>query len=1190
MTEYRSVNIPEIANGTSVDIASARATTARRVDLSGVQGGSLAPFLVQLTENRKAPVVVLVENTARARALVQDLLYHSQVADKLRPSNQVLLFPPYDIGPYDELAPARDVVMQRTMVLFRLVFGAAWRFLVIPADGALMKILPLEAFKSTCLQIVTGERLDREALIARLEHGGYHRAPLVEEPGTYAVRGSLIDLFPSNSAMPARVDMFGSYIEKIRLFDPSTQASKDETDEVWVHPVRLALQPKENDERSKSAERIRAVCDAVNQPTSKTEQLIEEILGNRLVVGAQRFAPAFHSPLGRLMDYLPTSMVVCIENLAGIRFGWRKLETSLSVDYDRHQAEGVPSFPPDRHSIVGDEVEAFLAEHPRVFIHPLTVTGPGEDTIAEDSQPIDLKAVSTTDLGERLRHTMPEAKQAVDLVALLARYLKELEEEGYTTEVVAHTIGQAGRLASMLRGRGLDIGLGEAEEKRQRPGISVTVGELARGCILPADARCWIAEEEVFGRRSRRRRVAVRSKRAFLDDLRLLKPDDLLVHVEHGIGRYKGLVRKKVRKAEMDFLLISYRGGDRLYLPVYRLNQVQKYRGGEKPERLDKLGGQTFARAVGEVKRATREMAGQLLDLYARRAAATRPPFGMADDLYHAFEAGFLFDETEDQERAIDEVIADLEAERPMDRLICGDVGFGKTEVAMRAAFRVVMEGHQVAVLVPTTVLAQQHLQTFKERYDPYPVHVEMLSRFRTQSKNRETVLGLKEGTVDVVIGTHRLLSKDVHFKRLGLLVVDEEHRFGVAHKERIRALRASVDTLVLTATPIPRTLQMAFGQVRDLSLIGTAPLARRPVRTMICHDDNTVLRQAIERELARDGQVFFVHNRVRSINRHVERVKRMVPDARIAVGHGQMKEEKLEQVMLDFVAGRYDILVCTSIIESGLDIPRANTIIIDRADTFGMAQLYQLRGRVGRSNQQAYAYLVVPPLSMLSQEACQRVETLARYTDLGSGFSVATMDLELRGAGNLLGPEQSGNVNAVGFEMFCDLLAEATAELRGEKQIQKIEPELTFEQPGCIPEEYLPDMGQRLQYYKRLASAASEEEVEGVAADLVDRFGSLPSETEELIKVMVIKAISRNMGIRGVESTSRRFTIHLAPDSRIDPDVVTQIVGEEGGRIRLTKDLKIKMDLSLEESDGTAGAIRFLHRLNAYDNNPPTS
>jgi transcription-repair coupling factor (superfamily II helicase) len=601
---------------------------------------------------------------------------------------------------------------------------------------------------------------------------------------------------------------------------------------------------------------------------------------------------------------------------------------------------------------------------------------------------------------------------------------------------------------------------------------------------------------------------------------------------------------------------------------------------------LDKLGGVSFAKTKAAVKKAAREMAGALLDLYAKRSAWNRAALTVEEEMQAAFDATFPFEETDDQARTIDEVMADLDSDRSMDRLVCGDVGFGKTEVAMRAAFRAVMAGKQVAVLVPTTVLAQQHYQSFLQRFSAYPVNVEMLSRFRTQTQNRDTVLRLKTGLVDIVIGTHRLLSKDVHFKQLGLLIIDEEHRFGVAHKERVRSLRTTVDTLTLTATPIPRTLQMAMGGVRDLSLISTPPSARKPVRTLLCHDDSKTLSTAIERELAREGQVFFVHNRVKDIGKVAERVQELAPKARIAIGHGQMKEDDLERTMFDFVSGRYDILVCTTIIESGLDIPRANTIIIDRADTYGLAQLYQLRGRVGRSHQQAYAYLIVPPVSQLSDDARTRVETLVRHTELGSGFSVATMDLEIRGSGDILGADQSGNVSAVGLEMFCDLLSEAVAELQGEPRQEDIEPELTFDSPGLIPEDYAPDVGERLQWYKRLASASSETHVQHIAGQLVDRHGPLPKETDELVKAMVAKSLCRSLRIRGLEVGNRGLVVHLTPDCKVRPAAVLELIRRSPGRVHLSPDMKIRVKLPREEQDSADAAIRFLHELASYDRN----
>jgi len=613
---------------------------------------------------------------------------------------------------------------------------------------------------------------------------------------------------------------------------------------------------------------------------------------------------------------------------------------------------------------------------------------------------------------------------------------------------------------------------------------------------------------------------------------------------------------------------------------------VQKYNGGHAGRSLDKLGGQTFSKALGKAKKAAVEMAGKLLDLYARREVASRSPVPGVDDIYRSFEATFPFEETDDQMKAIQDVMQDLERPRPMDRLVCGDVGFGKTEVALRAAFRVVMSGRQVIVLVPTTVLAQQHYQNFKKRFADYPIRVAMLSRFRTTARNKQTVSELKDGTLDVVIGTHRLLSKDVHFARLGLMVVDEEHRFGVTHKERIRELRASVDALILTATPIPRTLQMSMSGIRDLSLIASAPEARRPIHTQLCHDEPTVLKEAMERELAREGQVFFVHNRVRDIERVAHRVRRMLPKARVAIGHGQMKEQELERVMLDFVAGHYDILVSTTIVESGLDIPRANTIIINRADTFGLAQLYQLRGRVGRSNKQAYAYLVIPPLSSLSSEASHRVETLARYTDLGSGFSVATIDLELRGAGNILGAEQSGNVSLVGYEMFSELLAQATAGLRGLPYERDMEPELTFEKPGILPESYIPDVSFRLHYYKQMASASTEQDVEQIGAELIDRFGPLPEEANDYLSAMVAKTYCRQMKIPGLEVTSRGLVLHLSQSSTVDPDRVVDILREKQGKAVLTGDMKLQYRFDEDEEIGAPAAIRFLRRIGSYDNN----
>jgi transcription-repair coupling factor (superfamily II helicase) len=646
------------------------------------------------------------------------------------------------------------------------------------------------------------------------------------------------------------------------------------------------------------------------------------------------------------------------------------------------------------------------------------------------------------------------------------------------------------------------------------------------------------------------------------------------VHTEHGVGRYLGLVHKEVAGITVDLICVEYGGGDKLYLPVWRLNQLEKYVGAEGASpKLDRLGGSTFARSKARVAGEVRKMADELLRLYAERQALARKGLAPADDDYRAFEATFPFDETDDQARAIDEVNRDLESQRPMDRLVCGDVGFGKTEVALRAAFRVATSGKQVAVLCPTTVLAQQHFRTFEARMTGYPIVIRALSRFQTTKEQADTMAGLKNGTVDIVVGTHRLLSKDVHFKDLGLLVVDEEQRFGVAHKERIKQLRTNVDVLTLTATPIPRTLQMAVTGLRDLSLIRTAPVDRRAVRTILTRWDTAVVKEAIERELTRGGQCFYVYNRVDHLYEKAQRLEELVPTARIGVTHGQMREAALEQAMLDFVDGRSDVLVSTAIVESGLDIPRANTMIIDRADLFGLAQLYQLRGRVGRSKERAYCYLVIPPPSAMNDEARSRVEALEHHSDLGSGFQIASLDLELRGAGDLLGGEQSGNVASVGFDMFCRMLEEAVHELRGEHIVHDVDPELSVDVEALLPEVYVADVGVRLSLYKRLAGAQDEGHVADIAAEMEDRFGEPPEEARRLVKLMALKTELRRLRVLGCEATARAVKLHLRDDTPLDPEKIASLVRSSKGQWKLTPDMRLSRRVEPPATDGLASA-----------------
>jgi transcription-repair coupling factor (superfamily II helicase) len=716
----------------------------------------------------------------------------------------------------------------------------------------------------------------------------------------------------------------------------------------------------------------------------------------------------------------------------------------------------------------------------------------------------------------------------------------------------------------------------------------------------------------VFGtrakRKMRREGSARDASRPFLEDLRALSVGDLVVHTEHGVGKYLGLEHRDLLgpaivdpdgklhqpKTRVDLIVVEYGGGDRLYLPVHRLNQLQKWvsgEGGEAPKaKLDRLGGSTFAKKKAAVAKAVRQMADELLRLYAERQALPGEALPEPDDEYRAFEATFPFEETPDQQKAIEDVLRDLHTPRPMDRLVCGDVGFGKTEVAIRAAFLAAAAGRQVAVLCPTTVLAQQHFHTFAQRLDGYPFNVAALSRFQDTKEQNDVIKRLREGKLDVVVGTHRLLSKDVHFKNLGLLVVDEEQRFGVTHKERIKQLKTKVHVLTLTATPIPRTLQMAVSGMRDLSLITTPPVDRRAIRTVVTRYDESVIREAVNREMSRGGQVFYVYNRVGAegggIYEKAQKVQELVPRARIGVAHGQMGEKALEQAMLDFVEGRFDVLCATSIIESGLDIPRANTILIDRADLFGLAQLYQLRGRVGRSKERAYCYLIVPPPAAMSEEARSRIEALEKHTELGAGFKIAALDLEIRGAGDLLGAEQSGNVASVGFEMFCAMLDDAVHELRGDAaayDAHDLDPDLSLDVEAFLPDDYVSDVGVRLSLYKRFAGASSEDWVDDLAAEMEDRFGPPPESAARFVRLMRLKCELRALRVLGLEATRERVTLHFRNDTPIDADKVMKAVAKKNSPWKLAPDMRLTRRSDADHADGLAAAESLVSEIGVF-------
>jgi transcription-repair coupling factor (superfamily II helicase) len=1090
-----------------------------------------------------------------------------------------LLFTPSETSPYAEVHPERRAAMLRLAALFHLAKGHPFRFLVAPAAALARRVVPPGALVAGAERLVAEDAIDLDRMVARLSDAGYLRAPVVEDPGSFAVRGGILDVWPPQLETPVRAELYGDLVLSLKAFEPDSQRTSASLTEVWLPPARESILTPEVSECART--RIRELADAVNWPSVKARRLSDDVADGKQFYGGEGYLPAYYA-LTPLTEYLPPGTVIVVEEPPRVVRAIQEEIAHAHAEVARRS--GAPHFPVAALYCLEEEIARDLAGRTTVALHRFGVAGErAEGLLALEAAPADAPTLATHDQSD-LERAVAQAqstrgKQGI-LDPLVLR-LRAWEAHGLAVTIAARTETQAERLSALLSHR--DVTVGRAgDEERTRIVPRVVVGPLSRGVIAPAEGFVLVTEEEIFGHRSHRPPEKQRIRKALLEDLRALAPGDHLVHVDHGIGKYLGLERKSVGGVGVEMLVVAYASGDKLFLPVHRLNQVEKYSGAEGAPKLDKLGGQTFAKTKSRVQRKVREMADELLRLYAERHGTKKDPLPPPDDEYAALEATFPFEETRDQATAIADVLTDLQAERVMDRLVCGDVGFGKTEVALRAAFRVANAGRQVALLCPTTVLAQQHYLTFSKRLADFAFSVKVLSRFESKAEQEETVRGLRAGSVDIVVGTHRLLSKDVHFKALGLVVVDEEHRFGVTHKERLKQLKTNVDVLTLTATPIPRTLQLAVGGLRDMSVITTPPADRRAIRTITSQFDEGLVRDAILRELARGGQIFYVYNRVEGLYERAARLREIVPEARIGVGHGQLAEATLEQTMLDFVEGKFDVLAATAIIESGLDIPRANTMIIDRADLFGLAQLYQLRGRVGRSSERAYCYLLVPPPSQLTDEARYRIEALERYTELGSGFQVASLDMELRGAGNVLGGEQSGFVASVGFDLFCQMLEEAAHELRGEPVVHEVEPELTVDVDALLPESYVGEIGVRLSLYKRLSSASDEAEVADIAAEMEDRFGAAPTEARRLVELMRLKVELRRFRALGCEAAARGVTLHLRDDTPLDPEKVTRLVAGKKSLYKMTPDMRLTRRAGEGEpaTDGLRLADRMLAEL----------
>ncbi|MFO0582405.1 MAG: transcription-repair coupling factor [Anaeromyxobacter sp.] len=1135
---------------------------ARAADVTGLVGAARALAIRDLVSrgaDRLPCVLAVAEDEEEADALAKDLVFFLGAPAVVRvPADAVL--------PYDDLSPDRNVEMERLAALSRLHLApAVIKAVVVSARGLARRVIPRKILAAGADLVGKGMELPRETLAAKLVSLGFARTPLVEDAGTFAVRGGILDLWSPADPAPVRLEYFGDEIESCRRFDPQTQRSEEaDAGEVVLCPAREALFTDEGKAAAKQA--VRDIAEKVDRPTSRVREVLDQIDQGAPFFGMEALLPGFHAGgLETLFEHLPPRFAVWLDDTTGIEEALSDLDEELEREHQASLKRDELVLPPERHFLPSADVLAAIAARPLVRRHRVYV-GLGA--------PVKWSLEDTAGI----RSEIEAAHGEEGALTPLSKRLEEWRKRGIASIVACGSASAADRLRRLLEDRRqhakpwlqrAEPGL-PAQEELYDPAVHVHLfsGEISGG-FLDGEARvALISDEEIFGRRVRRKVRKGREEHQFAASFRELEEGDLVVHVEHGIGKYLGLTKMQIRGIEGDFLVIAYEGADRLYLPVAKLRQVQKFNGASPDGlRLDKLGGQSFALRKARVKEQLLKMAAELLDVYAARAAHPGYAFGEPDENYLAFEAEFPWEETPDQAKAIEDVLKDMRkssvrkegtGKAPMDRLVCGDVGYGKTEVAMRAAMLAVTSKKQVAVLVPTTVLASQHARTFRERFKGWPIRVEAISRMKTAEETRQILKDAAAGKVDILVGTHRILAADVSFKDLGLVVVDEEQRFGVQHKERLKKLRKLVDVLTLTATPIPRTLHMALSGARDLSIIATPPEDRRAIRTFVAKFDPAQIREAILQEVRRGGQVYFVHNRVRSIGSMEKFLKELIPDLRIGVAHGQMGEKKLEEVMTAFVEKKLDVLLATSIIESGLDIPSANTIIVNRADHFGLAQLYQIRGRVGRSRERAYAYLLVPARRPITKDAQKRLEVLQRFSELGAGFNIASHDLEIRGAGNLLGKDQSGHIEAVGFDLYTQLLDEAVRELKGEPPREEVDPDVQLPVPAIIPDAYMPDVHQRLYFYKRMAQAATDEEVDDVRAEIIDRCGDAPDELDALCEVMQVKVRLRALGIRALEAGPGRLVFTLGETAALDPFQLAKHVTASKGTLRLTPDMKL--------------------------------
>lgn len=1126
-------------------------TPGRRMALPRPVGSADALLLARLAQREKAEgrlSAIVTADANDAQRLLDEFAFFA-------PDLRTALFPDWETLPYDTFSPHQDLISERLATLWRILQREA-DVVLVPASTALYRLAPPAFLAGYTFHFRQGQKLDEGKLKAQLTLAGYNHVTQVVSPGEYAVRGGLIDLFPMGSPVPYRVDLFDDEVDSIRTFDPDSQRSLYPVPEVRLLPGREF--PMDEEARARFRSRWRELLEG-----DPTKSRIYKDMGNGVATaGIEYYLPLFFEETATVFDYLGEQSVVVLHG---------ELEPAFQRFWQDTR---------DRHRLVQGDPERPVLPPEALFL------GSEQFFVRANAHPqLALKAVPQEDGYAEFRRlpAMAVVRGAEDP---LKNFKVHAQSSAHRVLVLAESAGRRESLLDFLRASHLTLpafdSLAEFQASDEKLGIATAA--VAAGFAWQEEEIDFVTETELFATaptaRRRRKQEQVSDVEALIKDLSELNVGDPVVHTQHGIGRYRGLVSMDVGQGSTEFLHLEYADKATLYVPVSQLHLISRYTGVSADEApLHKLGSGQWEKARRKAAEQVRDTAAELLNLYARRAARQGHAFRFSAQDYEQFATDFGFEETPDQNAAIHAVIQDMVSPQPMDRLVCGDVGFGKTEVALRAAFVAITGGKQVAFLAPTTLLAEQHYQTLVDRFSKWPVKVAEMSRFRSTKEINAALKGLEDGSIDIVVGTHKLLSQSTKFRNLGLLIIDEEHRFGVRHKEAIKALRAEVDVLTLTATPIPRTLGMALEGLRDLSVIATAPQRRLAIKTFVRNEGSGVIREAVLRELKRGGQVYFLHNEVETIENRRQQLEQLLPEARIAVAHGQMPERELERVMRDFVQQRFNVLLCSTIIETGIDVPSANTIVIARADKFGLAQLHQLRGRVGRSHHQAYAYLMVPDVEGLTKQAAQRLEAIQQMEELGSGFYLAMHDLEIRGAGEVLGENQSGNMLEVGFQMYNEMLSEAVKSLKAGKEPDLLAPlsvttEINLHAPALLPDDYCGDVHLRLSFYKKLATAKNVDQIDRLLEEIVDRFGKLPPQAQTLIDVHRLRVLARPYGVVKVDAAPTVIHVTFRPNPPVEPLAIIQLV-QKNKHIKLAGNDKLRIEKALVDAKDRAQMVR---------------